>query len=86
MLKNSTKSNAIETDLGALIDLIPNPVVLMNGSGRIFGANSCFGKITGYTKEQLIGKNVADIDIISSEGKRLCQFANEDIGCCSSVI
>jgi PAS domain S-box-containing protein len=54
-----------------LIDLIPDPVLVINSSGKIIAANKMIGKFTGYKKEQLIEKNFSSLSFISDEYKLL---------------
>ena len=55
MLDNN-KSNEHSNCLSVLIDLIPDPVVVIDSAGKIILANNIIGKFAGYKKEQLIGK------------------------------
>jgi PAS domain S-box-containing protein len=40
-----------------LIDLIPDPVIVVDGTRKIVAANNMAGKCFGYEGEQLIGKS-----------------------------
>jgi PAS domain S-box-containing protein len=54
-----------------LIDFIPDPVIVTDGTGTIVAANSLVGKFFGYTKEQLIGKSFDKLDFINEKYKKL---------------
>ncbi len=71
MLENNDKNNEPSSCLSVLIDFIPDPVIVIDGSGKIVYANKTIGKFTGYTREELIGKNVSELDFISKEYKQL---------------
>lgn len=70
MLENN-KNNEPSDCLSVLIDLIPDPVVAIDSAGKIIFANKIIGKFTGYTKEQIIGKNFSELGFISKEYKLL---------------
>ena len=70
MLENN-KNNESSDCLSVLIDLIPDPVVAIDSVGKIVFANKIIGKFSGYTREQLIGKNFSELGFISKEYKLL---------------
>jgi PAS domain S-box-containing protein len=70
MLENN-KNNKHNDASVVLIDLIPDPVVVIDSSRRIVAANKMIGKITGYNKEQLVGKSLSSLGFINEEYKKL---------------
>ena len=65
--KNKEHSDA----LPQLIDLIPDPVVVIDSTGIIVAANSVLGKFLGFTKEQLIGKSFDELSFAGTEHKKV---------------
>jgi PAS domain S-box-containing protein len=59
------KSNrAREADhrfLQTLIDTIPNPVFYEDALGKCIGCNKAYEEITGFTREELIGKAITEV-------------------------
>lgn len=69
-MQENNRNNESVSCLSVIIDLIPDPVLVMDSSAKIIFANKLIGKITGYKKEQLIGKNFYTLGFISEEYKR----------------
>ncbi len=65
--KNRRKNDSLST----LIDLIPDPALVVDSKGTIVSANDAIGKYTGYTKEQLLSKGITELDFVSEEFKSL---------------
>ncbi len=78
MTLESNKNNKHAESLLVLIDLIPNPVLVINSSGKIIATNKMIGKFTGYKKEQLIEKNFSSLSFISDKYKRLMEKNAKD--------
>lgn len=55
--------------MSVLVGLIPDPAVIVDGTGTIIVTNSLMEGLSGYKKEQLIGKNFSYFDFISTENK-----------------
>jgi len=66
-IQKLNKNNESSDFLSVLIDFFPDPVVVIDTSGKIVFANKIIGKYTGYPKEQLIGKNFIELGFISKE-------------------
>ncbi len=58
------KKNEHSDYLALLIDLIPDPVVVIDNRGIIVAANRTSEEFSGYLKEQLIGKSFAKLDFV----------------------
>jgi PAS domain S-box-containing protein len=71
MLKNNNKNNEPIDCLSALIDAIPDPVIVIDNTQKIKFANKVFEKITGQKKERLIGKNFCTLGSAGEEYKLL---------------
>lgn len=52
-----------------LIDIVPDPVVVIDTAGKSVAANKAFGKYMGYTGEELVGKNFLEGAFIDKENK-----------------
>lgn len=72
MLENKS-SNESNDSMSVLASLIPDPVAIFDNKGKIVVANSLLEEISGYSKEQLIGKTVSILDFISKEHKVLIE-------------
>ena len=57
----------------ALIDLIPDSVVIADTEGKIVAANKAVGKYTGYKSEDLVGKNLLELGFFEKETKAILQ-------------
>lgn len=79
-MQEHNKNNESSDSLSVLIDLISDPVVVVDSLGKIVCANRIIGKYTGYTKEQLIGKNFSELGFIGKETKLI---AKNRIACSS---
>jgi PAS domain S-box-containing protein len=69
-LKNNKRSKISES-LDVLIDLIPDPVVVIDVSGKVLASNKMIGKFAGYNKKELSGKSFLTFKFINEENKRL---------------
>jgi len=79
MQEHNKNKESIDS-LSVLIDLISDPVVVVDSLGKIVCANRIIGRYTGYTKEQLIGKNLSELGFIVKETKLI---AKNRIACSS---
>jgi PAS domain S-box-containing protein len=68
--KSSKESN---DSMSVLASLIPDPVVMLDNKGKIVVANSLLEEMSGYNKEQLIGKTISSLDFISKEHRGLIE-------------
>lgn len=82
MGKDETRSNDPDKDLNALelLEAIPDAVFLLHASGTIAFANSTVLERYGYTRDELIGSNIAMLSLPekSSEVRTLLQAAVQD--------
>jgi PAS domain S-box-containing protein len=64
-----TNSNCAKCNdsLRLLIDLVPDPLTLIDSNGKIAYVNEQLQKMCGYTKEQLLGKTPRDLGFISPD-------------------
>lgn len=70
MMENG-QNNKHNDALTVLIDLIPDPAIVLDNSGNVVVTNKMIGKVTGVEKEQLIGKSFSNLSFISEEYKQL---------------
>ena len=68
MMEND-KSKKHAEFLAVLIELIPDPALVIDSFGKILAANKAIGKFAGYTKEELIGETFSELSFISEEDK-----------------
>ena len=71
MTLEKSQSNKHDDSLVVLIDLIPDPVIVIDCLGKIVAANKIIGKFAGYEKEALIGKSFRGLGFISEDYKLL---------------
>lgn len=71
MEKNKDKNNEHSDYLPMLIDLIPDPVIVIDSTGTIVAANRTSEELSGYLKEQLIGKTFTKLSFVGKEYKPL---------------
>ena len=65
--KNRGKTDSLST----LIDLIPDPVSVVDSKGTIVAANDSAGKYADCTKDQLLSKDILELDFVTEEFKSL---------------
>ena len=70
MLENN-KSKKYNDFLVVLIDLIPDPALIIDSSGKILVTNENILRFTGYEKEELVGKSFSSLSFISEEDELL---------------
>lgn len=56
-----------EERLKILFESAPDAIYLVNSEGRFVDGNRAAEKLTGFTREDVIGKNLVDIDLLFSE-------------------
>ncbi len=60
-----------------LLEVLPHPVFIKDGSARFISFNSAYEKAFGINREDLIGKNVMDLDYLPLEDR--IQYQKEDM-------
>jgi len=68
-MQNNNNDIGHENVFSALIDLIPDSVAIIDEKGRFVAANKALGKITGYARENLLGKNFLELDAFAFSRK-----------------
>ncbi len=54
-----------------VLELLADPVIIVNTTGTLLWTNTAIETITQYTKENLIGKNFFQLDFINNKSKAL---------------
>src|SRR5208283_3052177 len=57
-----------------MIDLFPAPAVIVNAAGKIVAANKAVRKYTGYSPEDLVGKNLFEQGFFEDQTNMLLQL------------
>jgi PAS domain S-box-containing protein len=70
-MQENNKNNEPNDAASALVDLIPDSVLLIDKIGNIVAANKAVGKYTGYKPEELVGKNFLELSFLTNEEKTL---------------
>ena len=65
------KSEEHSDCLAQLIDLIPDPVIVLDGAGTIVVVNNAILKFSSCTREQLIGKSFDQLSFVDEQHKRV---------------
>ena len=68
-MQKNNKDRSLKDSFSALIDLIPDPVIVVDGTEKIVAANKIVGKFSGYKGEQLIGMSFSELGFVSEEYK-----------------
>ena len=71
MQENKNKNEEHSNYLPLLIDLIPDPVIVIDKRGTIVAANRTSEEFSGYPKEQLVGKRFTKLTFVDEEYKSL---------------
>lgn len=58
-----------EENFAALLNVMPDPVCIIDGKGKFLDISRKAIEILGYSKEELVGKNVFSTNIITSRAK-----------------
>ena len=78
MQENKDKNKEHSNYLPLLIDLIPDPAILIDSSGTIVATNGMAEKFTGHAKEQLVGKSFAKLGFVDKKYKSLLKGSAKD--------
>ncbi len=60
-----------EYNFKSLVDLIAEPVVIVDNKGRFLEINDKVVELTGFSKEELLGKNFLKSDIVPTKSKAI---------------
>jgi two-component system NtrC family sensor kinase len=60
-----------EYNFKSLVNVIANPVVIVDHTGNILEINDKVVEITGFSKEELVGKNFLKTDIVTAKSKAI---------------
>jgi PAS domain S-box-containing protein len=67
---NREKSGDIESkEINLILDLIPDGVLISNQFGKVVATNRAYHSLTGYTKEEIVGKNASQIPAVEIPDK-----------------
>jgi len=72
-MQEINKSNLCNDGAFALIDLIPDSVIIIDTTGKIVAANRAVEKYTGYKPEELVGKNFLEQSFLDKEERSIIQ-------------
>jgi PAS domain S-box-containing protein len=67
----NNRNNTIENDFTALLNLIFEPVIILNKEGKILEVNQGFEETIGFEKEQIVGKKVLKINFLDPINKAI---------------
>jgi PAS domain S-box-containing protein len=70
--KNKNKDNKKAPK--AMIDLFPASAIIVNAAGKIVGANKAVRKCTGYSPEDLVGKNLFEQGFFEDQTNTILQL------------
>jgi len=62
--KNKENNMDNTSEFNAILDLIPDGVLISNHLGKVVATNSAYHALTGYTKEQIVGKHASEIPAV----------------------
>jgi two-component system NtrC family sensor kinase len=60
-----------EYNFKSLVNLIADPVVIIDNKGHILEINDKVVEVTGFSKEELLGKNFMKIDMLTTKSKAI---------------
>jgi PAS domain S-box-containing protein len=60
-----------EGNFKSLVNVIANPVVIVDHKGKILEMNDKVVEVTGFSKEELLGKNFMKTDIVTAKSKAI---------------
>jgi PAS domain S-box-containing protein len=62
-----------------LFNLMPDPAVIVDGTGNLLEVSDRIKEISGYKKEELIGKNLFEIGAVTASGKTVLRKKLADL-------
>ena len=71
--------------LSTLIDLIPDPVLVVDSKGKIVAANKSMGKYSNQTSDHLVSKGILEVGFANEEFKSLLLKNNKKTHPASSI-
>ncbi|MGA2387049.1 MAG: PAS domain S-box protein [Candidatus Bathyarchaeia archaeon] len=72
-MQGNDKSNERNNAALALMDLIPDPVVIIDAERKIVAANRNFGKYAGCTSEEFVGENFLELSFFGKRERSILQ-------------
>ena len=69
--KNKENNMDNTSEFNAILDLIPDGVLISNHLGKVVATNSAYHVLTGYTKEQIVGKHASEIPAVEITEKKI---------------
>jgi len=70
-LKGEKGSEVSRKEVEILFDLIPDPAVILDSKGRILSVNDAVTRKTGFSRDELLGKNLLRTKIITTKSKAI---------------
>ena len=67
-MQENNKNNKLE-NFTVLSNLIADPVCVMDEKGTVLAVNQAISQVLGFGKQELVGKNVMDLDFLDQENK-----------------
>ncbi len=67
-MQENNKNNPLE-NFTVLSNLIADPVCVMDEKGTVVAVNQAISQVLGFGKQELVGKNVMDLDFLDQENK-----------------
>lgn len=84
MLKDKNQGDRVQYDenFNALLNIMPDPVAVLDSKGCFLELSKKACDILGYSKQELIGKNVFTMDILANKAKAITtsNFAKRMLG------
>ena len=72
-MRENSKNNEHDKANLALIELIPDAIIIIDAEGKIVAANRPIEKVTGYKPEELVGKSFLEQSFLGKEVKEFLQ-------------
>jgi PAS domain S-box-containing protein len=70
-MRAKNKNSASEDNFSALSTLIADPVVIIDGTGKLLAANQGVKEAIGFDPAELVGKSFLEVDFLDQENKIL---------------
>jgi PAS domain S-box-containing protein len=68
-MQTKNKNNTVEDNFTALSNLIADPVVIIDNTGKLLAANLSVKEATGFDPKELVGKSFLELDFLDRENK-----------------
>ena len=72
-MQRKSRSNTFEDNFRELLNFISDPIMILSQDGVVLATNRTASVLLGLPSEELVGKNIKDLQIINGKTKEIIQ-------------